>query len=138
MDWLGRKQLGQEMAVTLTAVDADDVPGWPTAAPVIDIWRGATLALSGLAMPKVDGAATGFFRLNLFLNERFSTGYHEAVVRWVLNGWYGVAVQRFEVIAGGDARGTIIALFHHEMPQERYLIAQTDAGRLLKLKRPSF
>ncbi len=138
MDYLGRKQLGQEMAVTLTAVDADDAPGWPTAAPVVDIWNGSTLVLSGKAMPKVDGAATGFFRLNLFLNERFSTGYHEAVVRWTLNGFLGVQTQRFEIITGGDARGAIIALFHHEMPQERYLVAQTDGGQLLKLKRPSF
>jgi len=137
LQYLSRTQLGREASFAITTVDATNIPGWPTAAPILEVWAGTTLVLSNLKMPKVDGAVTGLFRLNVFLDDRFSAGEHLGIVRWSLNSFLGVEEYKFDVVAGGDGRGAIVSLFHHEMPQERFLVAQSDAGKLFRLKRPS-
>lgn len=137
MQYLGRKKLGEELAFPIVTTNAAGTPSFPTEAPILDVWSGTTLLLSGLKMPKIDGAATGVFKLGIFLDGRFAAGHHEGVARWTISTYIGVEVLKFEITAGGDAKGAIIAMHHLEIPQERFIVAQTDAGRLFKLKRPS-
>jgi hypothetical protein len=139
MAWRGRRQLGQEAVFDVVATNGDPgVPSWPGSPPVLQVWRGTTLVLSDLKMPKVDPAAVGLFRRAVFLDDRFSAGHYEAVIRWTSGSYLGVRVEPFTVVAGGDAAGDVIALTHQELPQARFLVYQTTGGRLFRGKNPSY
>lgn len=134
--YMGRKSLGQEAAFSVSTVDVDGVVTWPSDAPTVDVWAGATLILHGLKMPKVDQSVVGLFRLNLFLDGRFAVGVYEVVKRWAVGTYIGVQIDRFEIIAGGDTNGAVISMFYHEMPQANFVVYQTDGGRLKRGKNP--
>lgn len=138
MPYRGRRLLGDEIVFDVVATNGNPgVPAWPTAVPVLDLWRGTTAVLLGQKMPKVDPAAVGLFRLPVFLDSRFQAGYHEAVIRWTSGSWLGVQIDRFCIAAGGNMAGSVIALIHHEMPQARFLVYQTTSGALRRGKNPS-
>lgn len=137
-EWCGRKQLGQEVSLALASIATETGQiSWPSSPPTLDVWKGTTLVLKGLKMPKDDSAAIGRFCFRLFLDGRFTTGYYEAVMRWTNGTYLGVKFARWSVISGGNINGSIIAMTHHELPHARYLVAQGDSGKLFRLKNPS-
>jgi hypothetical protein len=136
--YLGRKQLGQEVSFSVASAGGDsEIPSWPSLPPTLDIWKGTTLVLSGLKMPKIDGAVVGLFQLAVYLDERFSTGYYQGVSRWLRGTYSAVQIDDFRILDGGNPDGAVIAMFHHEMPQARFIVMQTDAGKIQRGKNPS-
>lgn len=133
---MGRKSLGHEAAFTVSTVNGIGLVAWPSDPPTLDVWAGTTLIFHGLKMPKVDQSVTGLFRLNLFLDGQFAIGRYEVVMRWKVGTYYGVQLDRFEVIAGGHVDGTIISMFYHEMPHANFIVQQTDGGHLRRGKNP--
>ena len=134
--YLGRKSLGQEAAFSVSAGDSSGVISWPSDVPFVDVWKGSSLVLSGLKMPKIDTLRVGQFRLSLFLDTRFSVGRYEIVKRWTVGTYHGVEIDVLDVTAGGHADGAIISMFYHEMPQANFIIQQTDGGKLRRGKNP--
>lgn len=136
--WLGRKQLGQECLFSVSAAgNKQGLVSWPSSPPFMDIWKGTSKVASGLKMPKVDSNSVGLFRLAVFLDGRFTFGQHHAIIRWVNGTYFGVQIDYFDILDNGNVNGSIISLFHHELPHARYLVYQTDAGLLLRGKNPS-
>jgi len=137
-DWLGRKQLGQELSLSVACIASENgTISWPSSPPILDVWKNTNLVVGGLKMPKDDGTATGRFCLKLFLDGRFTTGYYEAVMRWTNGTYLGVKFSRWAVIPGGNVDGSIIAMTQHELPHARFLVSQADSGKLFRLKNPS-
>jgi hypothetical protein len=137
--WLGKKKLGQELLLSVLAVDGSGIVSWPTLPPLLDIWKGTTLVTlaSGLKMPKIDSATVAHFRLPVFLDGRFSAGYYEAIMRWTNGTYLGVQIDSFQIVSGGHVDGSITSMFHHELPHARYLVAGHDSGLIKRYKNPS-
>lgn len=134
----GRYQLGQEVALTLLCTDASGTPTNPVSAPHADIFRGSTKVLSGLLFPVLDaGSTTGLFQRNVFLGNLFSTGRHQVVFRYLVGSYLGQVTDDFEILAGGDPDGAVIAAHWYERPHAGFVVQQKDSGKLIKGRNPT-
>jgi hypothetical protein len=133
----GRYQLGEEVPLKLLCVNGAGAPVAPDAAPTVDIWRGATKVLAGAMLPTLDrAAATGLFRLGVFLGGAFSEGRHTAVFRYRAGSYYGQAVEDFEVVPGGSRDGAVVAVHWYERPHAGFVVQQLDSGKLTRGRNP--
>lgn len=136
----GRYQQGQEIPLGVLCVDEDNTPANPTTAPHMDIYLGAAQVLSGKLLPTLDpgapGGVTGLFQYNLFLGPFFSVGRHTVVYRYLVGTYLGQVVDEFEVVAGGDTDGAVIAACWFEKPHAAFVVQQLDSGQLVKGRNP--
>lgn len=136
----GRLQQGTELPLVLQALDADDEPATPDAYPVVDVYRDASppvkVATAQLAADN-QGFITGFFRLPLFLDARFTTeGRYLVVMKWVVGGDVLYRHGSFTLLPGGSSDGSVLSMFYNEGANARFVIFQTDAGLLIRGKNP--
>lgn len=140
-EYLGRYQQGQEVPLLLRCVNADLEPETPQAAPTVKVYRDAAppVLVETLRMARVEqGEQEGAFRLPRFLGPAYATaGRYLVTFHWLTQD--AVAMTRccsFTLLPGGDADGAVISMYHIERPNARYLIWQTDGGRLARGKNP--
>jgi hypothetical protein len=147
MAYRGRYYLGEEIPLGVLTTNASGVPTVPDACPALEIyapagkvkggWVPGGLGGGGSMLPIVDRfGTTGLFGVNLFLGGVFSPGLYRATYRWKVGTYHGLALDTFEVLAGGSARGTPISMFFHDQPQGDYLVRQLEAGRLVANRNP--
>lgn len=138
--YLGRVQQGQELPLALQCVDATGAPADPVGLPVATFYRDGATKMRIETRPiaaDLRGVKAGAFRLSLFLGELYTTGRHLIVFRWAdQNGVPHCQVATFMLLPGGSPDGAVIALKYVERPDSRYLMWQTDAGRLLRGRNP--
>lgn len=134
---LGRKQLGEEVPLTLLCRNSSGVPADPDACPKVDVYSASGKVVSGRSIPILDPAGTtGLFGGRIYLDGTFSAGEHLVVYRYDSGGTRRQEVDHFEVVAGGDSSGQVIALFNYERPHANHLVQQRTSGRLYKGKNP--
>jgi hypothetical protein len=140
-EYLGRYQQGEELPLRVQCVDAAGAPADPAAVPAATVYRdGATpTLLETVALAaQLRGVEVGVFGRPHFLGPLYATaGPHKVLYRWQDAG--GVAhclPAYFTLLPGGDADGAVIALAYAERPDARYLIYQTDGGRLVRGRNP--
>lgn len=139
--FLGRYQQGVELPLTLQCVDAAGAPQDPAHDPVVTVYRDASPPVLIQSIPlaaDMRGVVTGFFRRPLFLNHLYGTaGRYLVVFRW--QDADGVAHSRagsFTLLPGGSSDGAVIAMAYVQRPDARYLVWQTDSGRLVRGRNP--
>lgn len=133
----GRRVLGQEICLGVLCVNGSRVPSEPTAAPTLSIYSDSARVVGGLTIPPADRyGSPGYFQRKVFLDGRFTTGQYRAVMRYTIGAYEGVAVDTFEIVPGGDAAGTPIAMYFYRRPNCDWVIQQTDAGTILKRRNP--
>ena len=134
--WIGRLQVGQELPLYLKCLLGREADV-PSSHPTVEVRSESDVVHSGRVPADDQGVATGVFRGPLMLDHRFAVGRHHAIFRWLDSGSHPrVEVQEFEIIPGGSADGSLIAMQSVERPQANYLIFQTDAGRLIRGRNP--
>lgn len=133
----GRHQLGQEVALGCLCVDGSGTPAAPTAAPTMKVVDSTGATVISRQIPVCDRyRQTGLFQDNLFLDNRFSAGLYVASYSWVISATtYGEA-DTFEVVAGGDDDGAVIASCFYSRPHADFLVQQCDSGRLIFGRNP--
>lgn len=139
--YLGRFQQGEELPLTLQCIDSTFVPADPLYEPVATIYRdGAppTLIETRYLAADLRGVQDGLFRLPLFLGQVYSTaGRYLVIFRWQDAGFNAHSmVASFTLLPGGSPDGAVIALKYVERPDSRYLLFQTDGGRLVRGRNP--
>ena len=133
----GRYQLGQEIPLTVLTVNGSGTPTAPTEAPFYEVHNTSGKVKSGKFMPVLDRfGVTGLFQANVRLDTDFSPGRYTVVYRWLAGSFQGVEYSSFEVVAGGDADGAVIAAFWYERPHADFLVQQLDSGKLVRGKNP--
>jgi hypothetical protein len=133
----GRYQQGEEIPLGVLCYDSSGVPTAPDAAPTLEIYSGGSHILPGKAIPALDKAAvTGLFQHKLYLNEHYPAGLYQATYRWTKGGFFGLQTDTFEVMPGGDATGSVVAMTYLERPQASFVLQQRDSGHLFKGKNP--
>lgn len=127
---LGRFQLGD-------VVTTEVLPGSPPdAAPVATIKNGigVTIATAKMAM---NGGPTAF-SLPLFLGNLFTVGTFSVTYSYAVGGIPGSASDSFDVVAGGDPGGRVIAMTAYDRPEAQYVVVQMASGYLMQGRNPRF
>lgn len=132
----GRVQLGEHIALGVLCLDASDTPTAPDAAPLLEIFSGTAKVLAK-TIPALDRfGTTGLFQIQQFLDERFAAGQYKAIYRWDIGSYEGMAEDTFEVVAGGNADGQIIAMHYYKRPHADFIVSQLNSGKLVKGRNP--
>ncbi len=137
MAYLGKFQDGDSIPLMLDCVDNNGLPTIPDADGLIDASSinpeavildaaGNTIATVKLAAVFDDvtsaGAFQGFFKRRYRIDS--TAGGHTILYRYTLSGTTFFRDDTFELVTGGDAKGTIIALDY--MPQHGQSVIQYD------------
>jgi hypothetical protein len=138
----GRIMQGQELTLGLRTLNGSNVPTAPDAAPTFEIYgeSSGTRVLTQKFIPPLDRYGTAVpatvWQYNQFMDERLSAGRYTIVYRWTISSFYGTALDSFEVVAGGNPKGTAISSYYYRRPNADFVVQQTDAGRIIKGRNP--
>lgn len=132
---LGDVQLGAEIPFVATCTDGTS-PAFPTQAPVLSLFSGATLIRRVLLPIDAQADQPGVFRLQLFLNSDFPVGPITGFVQWRNGGLNFCETVWMRILPGGDPAGSVISLEYVRRPQAGVLLWETDAGTILKGTNP--
>ncbi len=119
----GRFFAGAFVPIAALAKEADDLP---TFAPVVNVYRGATLVFSA-SMPVAD-RANGWFVLEKQLDATFTAGHYAAHISYVLDGSPRVAMFYFESLGGDGAAGAVVSMAFYDRPHAKFLVQRLDSN----------
>lgn len=133
----GRKSIGDELLLSVQTATAAGVPSLPAASPTARVYDNSGTLVLSKAIPVADsGDVTGLFAYTLFLDGRFSTGAYSVIYRYSVSGDVLQQTDTFDVIAGGQARGTVFAMYDYRRPEADILIEATSGGQLTNQRNP--
>ena len=136
----GRLQLGQFIHLTVSTVDGSGVPTNPTSAPTITIYDSSDNRIINAKPIAPQGInRTGLFGIDLMLScqstlgvgygsVEFTSGQYVVLYKWTIGGTERRAIDRFEILPGGNCKGAYTALEFYERPQADYLVGATEDG----------
>lgn len=127
---LGRYQLGDIVSTELI------IGVSPDAAPTLTVTDHSDAAIVTAKMA-MNGGSTSF-ALPLFLGSLFSIGTFSVTYSYAVGGSPGMASDSFDVVAGGDPGGRVIAMTAYERPGAQYLVVQMASGYLMQGRNPRF
>ena len=133
-----RQQLGDELDIAIQVVDTAMTPQTPDAAPTLRIYNSAGTNVATILMPPADREnVVGLFEHTLLLNWTYAVGFYSWRASYTIAGVAGVEEGYFQVAAGGDGNGAVIAMGFLQDPEGTVLILHTDSDALLIQTNPS-
>lgn len=122
--------LGDEVDLGCRCLDSANTPGAPTVAvTMIIVDSSGTLVVSKAIPPSKQHSITGRFAYKQPLNSSFSTGTYFVFYNWAISGTDYGAEDEFDILAGGNASGQYISLFHLDRPDGvDFVLGQIDQG----------
>lgn len=135
--FLGHFQLGSLLPLSVWCRTNAGVPTEPDAAPCAHIFDEDGDAVYATVLPILDRQRiTGYFHHVINLDGRFSVGRHSILYNYTIATNPLADQAEFEIVAGGDARGSGIATHFFRQSAADYVLLQHDSGQLEKLKNP--
>ena len=128
---IGRKQVGEEIHLSVQTRNPSRTPTASTAAPTFRIYSDAgTNVLNGSLPPTERYAVTGLFEFAQRLTSAFSAGRYFVRYQYAISGTnYCPPIDFFEVLAGGSSSGTVISMAYLDRPDGNdWIVTQTDSG----------
>lgn len=135
--YMGRYQLGEHVPLrVLTNTNrAAVVPDYP---PVAKVFDSSGSVRFNKRIPVSDRyGQTGLFSFRLFLDSTFATGHYSVTFTWIQGTDVGCSVGEFDIVAGGDADGAIIALHRYQTANAQFIMREMDSGELRAGRNPS-
>jgi hypothetical protein len=135
---LGRFQKGEKVPLQVSTVDGSANPVEPDAAPLVVVRDPANAVVASLRLPRV-GTAFDQYGMAHFLGVLFATlGTYQVSYSYdyAEGTGQGTASDTFELIAGGDEGGAVVAMFHIDRPEARYVVGQLASGKLVQGRNP--
>lgn len=139
MSYLGRFQLGASVPLYLRCVNVSNAPSLPDNPPQAKIFSGTTV-VEARKMPIEDRYVpncTGTFRLPLFLGRLYAAGRYTAVYYYRVSSYYGMVEDCFDVVPGGDPRGSVVSAYFLERPEASYVVQALEDGSIIKGRNPT-
>jgi len=122
---IGRFRLGDRVPIELVP----SAPLSPLTVPLVNVVDQFSNPVASLSLYSDDWIT---FQGTLLLDQRFSPGTF--TVSWSTPA--GLLSEQFTVTPGGDAGSDVIALYSHEGPGGRSILAQLRSGMLVQGDRP--
>jgi hypothetical protein len=134
----GRYQNGDTVPLRVLCRDAAGVPGVPPRAPQVTVWSPAGAKVRVRVMPVLDRyGQAGLFHYPLYLDGDFAPGLYRAVYNYNLGSYVGIEEDGFEVLAGGNADGAVVALHFYVRPHARFVMQSLDSGKMVQGRNPT-
>lgn len=134
--YLGSYRIGDSVPLTFQVTDHSDSATLPDAAPVVRIYRAGTLVTT-FPLPVIDRfRVTGLFHQLYKLGAQFSVGNHSLVYKFDLSGTPDQEVDTFDVIAGGQFDGPVLAMHTFDRADVRFILQHMGSGRLRRGRNP--
>lgn len=135
--YLGRVQLGEWLTVPLNTDDRLQ-PTAPPAAPSLAVFDHTGAKVAQALVPAADLAGvTGLFAARIRLGATFATGRYLVCLQYrTAGGASRLKAAHFDVVAGGDANGAIVAMTFYQRPQANYLVCRLDSDQRLLARNP--
>lgn len=139
MAYRGRYQLGQHLPIMVLARGSDETPGVPTDTPRATIYSPAGAVVMFFDLPVVDRySQTGLFGMPLRLGADFATtGLYRAEYHYLIGSYYGIEEDGFEIVAGGNADGSVISMYYYDRPHAKFIVQELDSGKLRQGRNPT-
>ena len=141
MGYSGGIQLGSNVNLMIVTTN-DTLPAVPNAAPVWTLLENSTRAVkaTGQMYPDFDGGPTTTFRYPHFLGGTLSLnpGMFTYWIRYMVSVNKYNRLLRFELLPGGDTRGSVTSMASYSFGETYYLIHSTDSGQIFSGRNPSF
>lgn len=135
--FIGRFVLGEFVPLVVWARNDDGTPAVPSSHPEARIYDDAGTLVQTHALPLVDSAdVVGRFRYDLPLGSQYAVGYYSVKIEYTISAVVYAELLDFQVLAGGDADGGLIAAELYNSPNSPWLVAETDRGELLAHRNP--
>lgn len=135
----GRWQLGDTIPLGVLTKNSSGSPTLPTgtiAAPIMSVMSDASL-IKRLYMPIQDKfGVTAYFLYPLLLDGNFSAGHYRVAYQWMIGAVAGGEQDDFEVVAGGHASGSGIAMAFYNRLGSNWVIMQLEDGTILQRRNP--
>lgn len=132
----GRYQAGREVNLLVQARTADGVPAVPDSEPNARIYGpNGYIATVPLVAVK-NSATTGLFGRAYKLGTDYVVGRYDVLYSWLTQANYYNEPDIFEVDDGGDPTGVVISSTVCYRPDDMYVLAQVDTGRIMAGRRP--
>lgn len=136
--WLGRHKLGDVITLACQCVNGSGTPTVPDDAPYARIYNGAGTLIKTARMPIADSfKVTGYFSRPLHLGAEFSVGRIAVFYSWTISSTGYGDRDEFEIVAGGNPDGQVIAMHSFDRPDSNFVIYEAASGRLLKGRNPT-
>lgn len=135
--YLGRFAIGQEVVLPLHATDGSPGPVACTRAPGLKVFDGTGTLVLADSMPSLDTVrSVGLFAYRLVLTASFAVGRYVVAFSYTAAGTARVKTAHFDVVAGGDAAGAVVSMYHLSRPQANTLVEKTAQGKRLLKRSP--
>ncbi len=128
--YLGRYQVGQDVPLFVQCVDSNGDPTVPDGSPVARFYREGLLVRAGEVPVETDPDAVGRFRGRYRLTDGDTPGHYAVVYRYGTFGLSRADSASFEVVAGGDNSGPVIAGYTFTRPDGDTFLSHLAAGRV--------
>jgi hypothetical protein len=126
---LGRFRRGDPIVVTIESPDV------PDKAPFLIVFDADMNVISSLDMAMFGPTRTRF-RATYVPGTEADLGEHRLYCGFYVSGVASLIDRRFELVAGGDSGGHVMALHATDRPEGRTVIAQLASGRLAVGRNP--
>lgn len=128
--YLGRYQLGQDVPIQVQCVDSNGASTVPDGAPLALVCREGVFLRAAEVPAETDPDVTGRFRGRITLGDGDAPGHYAVVYLYSTLGLQRGDSDQFEVVAGGDASGPVVAGYSFTRPDGDYFLAHLAAGRV--------
>lgn len=133
-----RRRQGDHLTLRVLCTNGSFTPANPTLPPSVAVYQDdGTKPLFQKKMAIEDrGGQTGLFKYVLFLDAGYEVGLYRATYQYQLSGVSYLKEEMFQVIAGGDEDGVVIAMHWFPLPHAKFIVYQRTDGTLAFGKNP--
>lgn len=138
--YLGRFSYGDTLPLSVPSDTSDGVPTAPTSAPTVRTFSAAGVEVeAAIAIPIGDkpSQTAWFQRAVLLVSGTYPAGRYMGVAKWTISGVDYKKPFAFDVIAGGNDKGTIEAMASLIRPEAEYVLMFAADGTLNMGRNPS-
>lgn len=134
---LGRKQLGDVIRFQIRTKNSSGVPTQPhstgDSAPLLRVYSTSALVESSKFYLLQYPEETGVYVCDVALDGDYATGHYIAQATWSTGsgGFTGNESFQFQVVAGGSASGTVVAMEELDRTTTRIVVAEYDNGTVV-------
>ena len=134
----GRHRQGEHVTLFCVTRNAAGTATVPTNAPQAVIFNTAGTKITQFRVPVTDKAGqTGVFTHALRLNSDYGTvGVYSVIFYYNILTFAGVDLNTFEIVAGGNADGSVIGLYYYDRPHGKFIVRQLDSGTVTQGRNP--
>jgi hypothetical protein len=126
--------LGDRLGLALVCTNAG-IPALPDAAPTAAVYDSAGRHVVTYSIPPVRTEDAMFARA-IHLGRLYVIGRYAARLSYAVAGLQRVGLVVFDVVAGGDPAGAVIAGYPFHRPQGEFHVLDLDSGELVRGRNP--